>query len=126
MLEHNTRCIGDVTIIDLSGHIGLKSDALRSASGVPLGGIVRELVKKGGRKILLNLKDVTYIDSSGVGELLGALISVQRQGGELKLLDPSPRVTDLLKITHLDGLFDIRDDESSAVRSFSGRIAAAG
>ena len=126
MLEHNTRCIGDVTIIDLSGRISL-TDALWSASGVTLGGVIRELVKSGNRKILLNLKNVTYIDSSGVGELMSAFTSVQRQkGGELKLLSPSPRVTDLLKISHLDGLFDIRDDESSALGSFSGRIAAAG
>jgi len=68
---------------------------------------------------------VTYIDSSGIGELTGALTSVHRQSGELKLVNPSPRVIDLLRITRLDTMFDIRDDENSAIQAFSGRVAAA-
>lgn len=124
MLEHKIRRTGDVTILDLNGRISL-TDALWSGGGVMLGEVIRELVKKGERKILLNLKDVTYIDSSGIGELTGGLTSVHKQGGELKLLNPSPRVTDLLRITRLDTLFDIREDENSAIQSFSSRIAAA-
>ena len=125
MLEHEIRRIGDVTILDLKGRISL-TDALWSGSGVVLGNVIRELVKKGERKILLNLKDVTYVDSSGIGELVGALTSVRRQSGELKLVNLSPRIADLLQAAHLHTLFDIRDDESSAVQSFSSRTAAAG
>jgi anti-sigma B factor antagonist len=125
MLEHKIRRTGDVTILDLNGRISL-TDALWSASGTVIGQVIRELVKNGERKILLNLKDVSYIDSSGVGELTGALTAVQRQGGELKLVNPSPKVIDLLRITRLDTLFDVRDDENSAIQSFSSRIAVAG
>jgi len=122
MLEYKIRRTGDVTILDLDGRISL-TDALWSASGVVLGKVIRELLPKGERKILLNLKGVTYVDSSGIGELTGALTAVQRQGGELKLVNPSPKVVDLLRITRLDTMFDIRDDENSAIQAFS-RIAA--
>ena len=125
MLEHKIRRTGDVPILDLKGRISL-TDALWSPSGTVIGQVIRELVKNGERKILLNLKDVSYIDSSGVGELTGALTAVQRQGGELKLVNPSPKVIDLLRITRLDTLFDVRDHEDSAIQSFSSRIAAAG
>jgi len=125
MLEYKIRRTGDVTILDLDGRISLV-DALWSASGVVLGKDIRELVKKGERKILLNLKGVTFIDSSGIGELMGALTSVHRQGGELKLVNPTPRVIDLLRITRADTMFDIRDDENSAIQAFSSRLAAAG
>jgi len=124
MLEYKIRSTGDVTILDLDGRISL-TDALWSASGVVLGKVIRELLKKGERKILLNLKGVTFVDSSGIGELTGALTAVQRQGGELKLVNPSPKVVDLLRITRLDTMFDIRDDENSAIQAFSSRIAAA-
>jgi anti-sigma B factor antagonist len=124
MLEYKIRRTGDVTILDLDGRISL-TDALWSASGVVLGKVIRELVKNGERKILLNLKGVTYVDSSGIGELTGALTSVHRQGGELKLVNPTPRVIELLRMTRLDTMFDIRDDENSAIQAFSSRIAAA-
>ncbi len=125
MLEYKIRRSGDVTILDLDGRISL-TDALWSASGVVLGKAIRELVKQGERKILLNLKGVTYIDSSGIGELTGALTAVQRQGGQLKLVNPIPMVVDLLKTTRLDTIVDIRDDENSAIQAFSSRLAAAG
>jgi len=126
MLDHQIRRAGDVTILDLDGRISL-TDALWSATGTVLGQVIRELLKNGERKILLNLVGVNYIDSSGIGELTGALASVQRQGGQLKLLDPTPKVTDLLRITHLDTLFDIWDDENLAIQSFSSPpLAAAG
>ena len=122
MLEYKIRRTGDVTILDLDGRISL-TDALWSASGAVLGKVIRELLKKGERKILLNLKGVTYVDSSGLGELMGARTSAQRQGGELKLLKPTPTVIELLRTTRQDTKFDIRDDENSAIQAFS-RIAA--
>jgi anti-sigma B factor antagonist len=80
---------------------------------------VRELTKKGQKKILLNLAGVTYVDSSGVGQLVGALTTARNQGGEMKLLKPSIQVLDLLKTTKLDNVFDIQEDEGAAIQSFS-------
>lgn len=74
---------------------------------------------KGNKKILLNLGDVSYIDSSGIGELVSAFTSVQRQGGELKLLNLTKKVHDLLQITKLYTVFDVKDDEAAAVGAFT-------
>ncbi len=127
MLEYKIRQTGDVTILDLSGRISVgEALAFGPGSGVVLGEVVRGLAKKGQRKILLNLKDVTYADSSGVGDLVGSLASLQRQGGELKLLNPNPRLSELLQITRVYQLFEIKDDEVSAIQSFSKPMAAAG
>jgi anti-sigma B factor antagonist len=79
---------------------------------------VKDLIAKGQKKILLNLGDVTYIDSSGIGELVSAFTSVRNQGGELKLLNLTKKVHDLLQITKLYTVFDIKDDEASAVQSY--------
>jgi anti-sigma B factor antagonist len=127
MLEYKIRQTGDVTILDLSGRISVgEALAFGPGSGVVLAEVVRGLAKKGQRKILLNLKDVTYADSSGLGDLVGSLASLQRQGGELKLLNPNPRLSELLRITHVYQLFEIKDDEVSAIQSFSKPTAAAG
>ena len=80
---------------------------------------VRELLGKGNKKILLNLGDVNYIDSSGIGELVSAYTTVKNQGGELKLLNLTKKVHDLLQITKLYTVFDVKDDEAAAVKSFS-------
>ena len=79
---------------------------------------IKDLLGKGQKKILLNLGDVTYIDSSGIGELVSAFTSVRNQGGELKLLNLTKKVHDLLQITKLYTVFDIRDDETAAIGSF--------
>ena len=107
-----TRQVGDVTVIDVAGRItlGEGSSALREA--------LRDLVGKNQKKILLNLGDVTYIDSSGIGELVSAYTTVRNQGGELKLLNLTKKVHDLLQITKLYTVFDVRDDEAGAIRSF--------
>jgi anti-sigma B factor antagonist len=108
----NTRQVGDVTVIDVSGRItlGEGSSALRDA--------MRELVTKGNKKILLNLGDVSYIDSSGIGELVSGFTTVANSGGTLKLLSLTKRVKDLLQITKLYTVFDVHEDEAHAVRSF--------
>jgi anti-sigma B factor antagonist len=108
----NTRQVGDVTVIDVSGRItlGEGSSALRD--------VLRELVAKGNKKILLNLGDVSYIDSSGIGELVSGFTTVANQGGTLKLLSLTKRVKDLLQITKLYTVFDVHEDEAHAVRSF--------
>jgi anti-sigma B factor antagonist len=126
MLEYKIRQSGDVTMLDLSGRISVgEALAFGPGSGVLLSTVIGELVKKGQRKILLNLKDVKYIDSSGMGDLVQSYTSLQRQGGDLKLLSPSPTVLEALRITHLDRIFDIKEDEYMAVQSFSKPIVAA-
>jgi anti-sigma B factor antagonist len=77
------------------------------------------MVGKGQKKILLNLGDVSYIDSSGIGELVSGFTTVTNQGGQLKLLNLTKRVKDLLQITKLYTVFDVHDDEAGAVRSFA-------
>ena len=115
-----TRQAGDVTIVDISGRIvlGEESAALRN--------LVFDLTSKGHKKILFNLGDVNYIDSSGLGHLVSAFTSVRKQGGELKLLNLTNKVHDLMQITKLYTVFDIMDDEAAAVRSFTQSSAATG
>ncbi|HEX6880143.1 MAG TPA: STAS domain-containing protein [Terriglobales bacterium] len=111
-MKASTRQVDGVTIIDLSGRITL------GEGSVVLRDTIRESVGKGVKKILLNLGDVTYIDSSGIGELVSAYTTVRNQGGELKLLNLTKKVHDLLQITKLYTVFDVRDDEAGAVGSF--------
>lgn len=108
-----TRQVNEVTIVDLSGQIklGEGSSVLRDT--------VKDLLGKGQKKILLNLGDVSYIDSSGIGELVSAFTSVRNQGGELKLLHLTKKVHDLLQITKLYTVFDVKDDEAGAIAAFT-------
>ena len=101
-----------VTIVDVSGQItlGEKGNLLRNT--------IRDLLDEGHKSILLNLGDVTYIDSAGLGELITAFTSVRNCGGELKLLNLTKRVNDLLQITKLYTVFDVKDDEAAAVGAF--------
>jgi len=127
MLEYKIRQSGDVTILDLSGRISVgEALAFGPGSGVVLTDVIGELAKKDQKKILLNLKAVKYIDSSGIGDLVRNYTSLRRQGGELKLLSPTPTVLEALRITHLDRILDIKEDEQLAVQSFSKPISAAG
>ena len=111
-IKASTRQLEDITIVDLSGQIKLGdgTQVLRD--------IVRDLLSKGEKKILLNLADVTYIDSSGIGELVGAFTSVGNQGGEMKLLQLTKKVKDVLAITKLLTVFDVKDDEAAAIAAF--------
>lgn len=111
-LKIESREVGKVTILDIRGRITLGDEIgqLRSA--------VRNLIAEGKKKIILNLAHVDYIDSSGVGELVGCFTSVRNAGGELKLLNLSQKVHDVLHVTKLYTVFDIRDDEFNAVKSF--------
>ena len=111
-MKANNRQVNGVTIVDMSGRITL------GEGSVILRDSIKDLLGKGQKKILLNLGDVSYIDSSGIGELVSAFTSVRNQGGELKLLRLTKKVHDLLQITKLYTVFDIKDDETDAVRSF--------
>jgi anti-sigma B factor antagonist len=86
---------------------------------VQLRDAIRDLLSKGSKLILLNLADVNYIDSSGIGELVSAYTTVRNQGGELKLLNLTKKVHDLLQITKLYTVFDVKDDEATAIASFN-------
>ena len=106
------RQVGDVTVLDMSGKItiGVGDVAIRDAVQVALGG--------GARDILLNLKNVSTIDSAGVGELVSAFTTVTNRGGKLKLVNLPAKVNDILSITQLITVFEVYDDEPSAVESF--------
>ena len=106
------REVGDVTIMDLSGRISLgEGSALLRKT-------IRDLLENGQTKILLNLGDVNYIDSSGIGELVSGFTAVRNREGELKLLNLTKKVHDLLQITKLFTVFDVYTDEPTAVRSY--------
>lgn len=111
-IKANNRQVDGVTIVDMSGRITL------GEGSVILRDSIKELLGSGQKKILLNLGNVSYIDSSGIGELVSAFTSVRNQGGELKLLKLTKKVHDLLQITKLYTVFDVKDDEADAIRSF--------
>ena len=111
-MKASTRQVNGVTIVDLSGRITL------GEGSVVLRDTVRDLLSKGQKKILLNLGDVNYIDSSGIGELVSAYTTVKNASGEMKLLHLTKRVHDILQITRLFTVFDVQSDESVAIRSF--------
>lgn len=112
-MKMTARQVGSVSVVDISGKIvlGEESAALRE--------LVRDLLKQGHRQILFNLVDVNYIDSAGLGSLVGAFTSVKKQQGELKLLNLTNKVRDVMQITKLYTVFDISNDEAAAIKSFS-------
>jgi len=112
-MKASNRQLDGVTVVDMSGRITL------GEGSVVLRDAIRDLLGKGQKKILLNLGNVTYIDSSGIGELVSAFTAVRREGGELKLLNLTKKVHDLLQITKLYTVFDIKDDEAAAIKSFT-------
>ena len=111
-LDVKERQAGDVTVLDLSGEvrIGDSSVALRDS--------VRKLADGGKNKVLLNLAGVKYMDSTGVGELIANYTTIKRQGGQLKLLNLTDRIQNLLVITKLLTVFDSYDNEAEALKSF--------
>ena len=111
-LDLKERQAGDVTILDLSGEVRLGD------SSVALRDSVRNLADQGKKKLLLNLAGVKYMDSSGIGELIANYTTVKRQGGQLKLLNLTDRVQNLLVITKLLTVFDAYDNEAEALKSF--------
>jgi anti-sigma B factor antagonist len=107
-----TREVSHVTIVDLSGRItlGNETEQLRDT--------IRQLIAAGKKKIVLNLAHIDYIDSSGVGELVSSFTAVRNAGGDLKLLSLTKKVHDVLHVTKLYTVFDIKEDEFTAVKSF--------
>ena len=111
-MKASSRQVKGVTVVDLSGRITV------GEGSVVLRDTVRDLSAQGHNRILLNLGSVTYVDSSGVGELVNAFTTLRTAGGELKLLNLTQKVQDVLYVTKLYTVFDIKDDEFTAVRSF--------
>jgi anti-sigma B factor antagonist len=112
-MQIDQRAVGDVTVLDIKGKITL------GEGDEQLKDKVNSLMNQGHKKILLNLEGVPYIDSAGLGEIVRTYTTVSRQGGSLKLLNLTKRITDLLSITKLLTVFETFDSESDAVRSFS-------
>jgi len=113
-MQTTARQVGGVTVVDISGRITL------GEGNVILREIVRDLAEKGAKAIVLNLGEVQYVDSSGIGELVKAHTTIRNQGGQLKLTNLNQRVHDLLEMTRLSAVFDIQKDETSAIKSFGG------
>lgn len=117
-LDISTRKVGDVAVIDLKGRI-----TLGDASG-RLRDTIKELITGGTKDILLNLSGVTYMDSSGLGELVGAFATVSNRSGRLKLLGLQPRVFELMHVTKLYSVFEVFEAEDKAIASFQAGGAA--
>lgn len=117
-MKATVRQVNSVSVIDLSGRITLGEGCSQ------LRELIRDLLSKGHKNMLLNLADVTYIDSSGIGELVSGFTAVSNQGGQLKLLNLTKKVHDLLQITKLLTVFDVHDDEAKAIASFDRAVRA--
>jgi len=111
-MKIETRTVGDVHILDCSGKITLGEGRMSIRNAV------RDTLKNGGKKILLNLGDVNYIDSSGIGELVSSFTTVSNQGGSLRLLNLTKKIQELLAITKLLTVFQVYDSEAAALSSF--------
>jgi anti-sigma B factor antagonist len=110
------RTIGDVVVVDVSGKI-----TLGDGGDMALKDKMRSLIQQGKTKILLNLGDVSYVDSAGLGEIVQAYGTVTKTGGALKLVNTTKRIKDLLAITKLLTVFETFDSEAEAVTSFSAK-----
>jgi len=117
-MQIDERTIGDVVVLDIKGRVQLgEGDEMLKDK-------VNSLLNQGRKKIILNLAEVPYIDSAGLGEVVRTFTTVSRQGGQLKLLNLTKRITDLLAITKLLTVFDTYDSEQDAVQSFSASAKA--
>jgi anti-sigma B factor antagonist len=117
-LNINVRETGNVVILDLNGRITLGETA------ASLRDTIRELLDGGQKNILLNLGDVSYIDSSGLGQLVGSFATVTSRGGQLKLLNLQKKLQELMQITKLITVFDTHTSEATALRSFGTAASA--
>ncbi len=112
-MKANVREVGDVSIVDLKGKITIGS------GDVQLREVINGLVDKGRKNILINMQEVTTIDSSGIGELVGCYTSVTHKGGKLKLLHLPPKINDVLTVTQLITVFDVYESEPEALATYA-------
>ena len=111
-MKIETRTVGGVKVLDCSGKITLGEGTMVVRN------TVRDILQNGGKKIILNLGDVSYIDSSGIGELVSTFTTVINQGGQLKLLNLTKKIHELLQITKLLTVFQVFENEQAALASF--------
>jgi anti-sigma B factor antagonist len=111
-IQASTRLVDGVAIVDLSGQLRLGEGTGK------LRALVTQLINEGYHKILLNLAGVIHIDSAGIGELMMNYTTLRNQGGELKLMNLNKNVRNLLQVTRLYTIFDVHDDQASAIRAF--------
>ena len=112
MIQTSTRVVGGIAIVDISGQLRLGEGTGK------LREVVQQLVRDGYHNILLNLGGVIHIDSSGIGELMSNYTTLRNQGGELKLMNLSKNVRNLLHVTRLYTIFDVHDDQATALQAF--------
>ncbi|MGB8770881.1 MAG: STAS domain-containing protein [Candidatus Korobacteraceae bacterium] len=119
-MNYEVRQVGNVTILDISGRLDVGvALAFGAGAGHPLQEVIRDLAKHGHKNIVLNLRDVAYIDSSAIGDLVGSATTLRRQGGDLKVVNPGMVVQKLLHMTRVDTVIEVRPDEASALEAFS-------
>ncbi len=120
-INYQARQVGNVTVLDVSGRIDLGVPlSFGEGAGHPLQALVRDFAARGQTKIVLNLHDVAYIDSSGIGDLVASATTLRRHGGDLKVVNPSMVVQKLLRMTRVDTVLDVKADEASALQAFAG------
>ena len=121
-MNYSVRQVGEVTVLDLSGHVSLGEVlAVDAGRARALHEVVRDLVQKGSKKILLNLRHVTYIDSSGLGEIFSSMTTVLKQGGQLGVCHATGRSGDLMRMTHLDTVLHFEQEEATALQALSAQ-----
>jgi len=119
-INYRARQVGDVTIMDVSGRIDVGvALSFGEGAGMPLQEVIRDFAKRGEKNVILNLHDVAYIDSSGIGDLVGSATTLRKQGGDLKIVNPSMVVQKLLRVTRVDTVIEVKPDEVSALEAFS-------
>ena len=119
-ITYNVRQVREITVVDLGGKITLgETIASGAGSGLTLHEFIRDLLKAGYKDILLNFRDVPYVDSSGIGELFGCHTTVRSQGGLLKLTNPNERVRNLLHLTRLHSVLEVSEEEATAIQTWS-------
>ena len=122
-MTYETRQAGDVTILDISGKIDIGvALAFGPGASMPLQTLIRDLAQSGHKNVLLNLRDVVYLDSSGIGELVRSVTTLRKIGGDLKVVNPNMVVKKLLSATRVDSVLEVRADEASALEAFSKTI----
>jgi len=123
-MTYEARQAGDVTILDISGRIDLGVVIGFGPDGsMPLRTVVHDFAARGQKNIVLNFRDVTYLDSAGIGELVGSVTTVRKLGGDLKVVNPNLIVKKLLGTCRLDTVIDVKPDEATALEAFSKKSA---
>ena len=119
-MTYEARQVGNVTILDITGRIDVGVPmAFGAGASHPLQDVIRDFAGRGQTNIVLNLRDVAYIDSSGIGDLVASATTLRNHGGDLKVVNPSMIVQKLLRLTRLDTVIDVKPDEASALEAFA-------